>query len=228
MNKPSTPIIALAAITTLLLLPAGNLFAQEDPTDYPTITTQPDDQGTYVGSNVTFSVTATNADSYQWLRNGTSIDGETNQTLSITNVSLDDVAYYTCYVSKDAQAVPTRSAVLNAVTSNDGVGNVTVFGPTTANTGSGTGCPGAFTGYATYIKVSGWGWSPTGTFHSAADTNRLDTKVEYVGRYGDHGCNQTTAVIPNPAPNPKYRFSIYFTNNVPTNPYPITLTGFLP
>jgi len=63
--------------------------------------------------------------------------------------------------------------------------------------------------------------------HTVTDTNRTDTKIQYVGLYGDSGCAQTTISIPNPTFSPAYQFCIYFTNNVPTNAYPMVLmTGF--
>src|SRR5688572_26866267 len=115
MNKSNTLVIALATVTAFLLLSAEKVFADEDQPEFPTITTQPEDQAIRIGSNVVFSVTASDADSYQWLRNGTVLEGKTNSTLSIDQITVDDVAFYTCYVAKNTEEVPTRSAVLNAV-----------------------------------------------------------------------------------------------------------------
>jgi hypothetical protein len=226
MNRLKTPTLVLATVAASLLF-SGSLFAQDDPT-FPTVTTQPEDQAINVGSDVTFTTDATNADSYQWLRNGVAMDGKTNKCLTIPQITTNDVAYYTCYVANNSEEVPTRSAALNAVACGDGTAGVTVFGPTVFSSGTSSTCPGAYAGYVTYVKTSGWGWTPTGTFHSATDTNRLDTQIVFVGRYGQTGCGQTTVVIPNPTANPKYRFAIYFPNNVPSNNYPITLQGFLP
>jgi hypothetical protein len=98
--------------------------------------------------------------------------------------------------------------------------------------GSGTNgtCPGGYIGYVNYTKTvaNGWGWVPTNTVHTATDTNRTDTKVEFQGKSGDFGCNQTTVTIPDPTTSTKYRFNVYFTNNVPTNAYSIVLAGFNP
>jgi len=89
-----------------------------------------------------------------------------------------------------------------------------------------------YAGYVNYIKTisQGWGWAPTTntTLHTATDANRLDTKVQYVGKFGDAGCSQTIVTVPHPTYTPKYRFTIYFPNNVPTNSYAITLVGFDP
>jgi hypothetical protein len=111
---------------------------------------------------------------------------------------------------------------------------VVVFGfPLPGSGGTGT-CPGHFAGYVNFTKTTqqGWGWAPDttngNTVFIASDTNRPDTKIQYGGMYGDIGCNQTGVTVANPAISPAYRFTIYFTNNVPTNAYPITLDGFKP
>ena len=109
-------------------------------------------------------------------------------------------------------------------------GPIIVFGTPFLGGGSKGGCPGHYAGIVAYTKTisQGWGWAPiSGTrVLTATDTNRTDTKVECVGGYGDSGCDQTTVTIPYPPFSPVYRFTIYFTNNVPTNVYPIVLTGF--
>jgi hypothetical protein len=98
--------------------------------------------------------------------------------------------------------------------------------------GSGT-CPGKYAGYVIFTKTpaQGWGWSPSTntTVYTATDTNQPNTKVQFVGDYGDSGCAQTTVTVPYPM-SPVYRFGIYFPqgSQVPTNAYPITLSGFNP
>lgn len=117
---------------------------------------------------------------------------------------------------------------LNTVQSSF-AGPVTVYAMPVASSGTNGLCPGGYVGYVAYMKTnSAWGWAPTNTVHTATDTNRTDTKVEFNGRLKDSGCNQTTVTVPNPCPSTKYRFTIYFTNDVPTNDYPIELEGFAP
>lgn len=103
---------------------------------------------------------------------------------------------------------------------------------TTPVVSSGTNgvCPGGYAGYAYYYKTvaQGWGWAPTGTVHTATDTNRTDTKVEFIGKSNDTGCNQTTVTVPHPTTSTKYQFKVYFPDNVPTNSYGLTLSGFNP
>jgi hypothetical protein len=110
--------------------------------------------------------------------------------------------------------------------------DVVVYGAPLFGSGSGATCPGPYKGIVNYIKSvsQSWGWeiNTNATVYTATDTNRTNTKIEYVGAYGDVGCGQTTVTIPYPAVSPVYRFTIYFTNNVPTNDYNITLHGFNP
>jgi hypothetical protein len=109
--------------------------------------------------------------------------------------------------------------------------DIIVYGAPLATSGYNEACPGAYTGYISYkLAPPVWGWAPSTntTVYTASDTNRTDTQVEYVGAYGDEGCGQTTVTIPYPAISPAYRFSIYFTNNVPLTNYPITLRGLTP
>jgi hypothetical protein len=237
MNKKIPHIITLAAITGLLAI-AGNIAHTQttdafDQSEFPTITAQPVDQAVSVGSNAVLSVQAVNADSYQWLSNGVAIEGQTNSTLTLENVGVNNAGSYSCNVSQnDGDAVPTRAASLNVMTPSTFVGDpITVFGGPKVSGGTIGTCPGSFVGYVNYTKTisQGWGWVPSGTVHTATDgSGRTDTKIGYMGKYGDTGCNQTSVTIPNPPPSPSYRFTIYFPNSVPTTNYPIVLSGFNP
>lgn len=228
MKKRIIQIIAFAAIAGLASVAWA--AAELDQAEFPLIATQPTDQAVAVGGSTVLTVEAVNGDSYQWLRNGVVIDGETNSTLVLENVGTNDVGYYTCAVIRGSEAVPTRAAQVNVYTL-DGGGTITVFGAPVFSSGSQGTCPGPYAGYVNYKKTisQGWGWAPTvgAPTQIASDNNRTDTKVEYGGKYGDSGCNQTSVTV-DPVYSPKYRFTIYFTNNVPTNAYAITLTGFDP
>ncbi len=105
--------VALAAMTGIVLA----AHAQDaDQSQFPTILQQPVDQCLPVGSPATFSVVATNADSYQWYKNNTALDGQTNSSLTLASLTVDDVAYYSAAVLKGDNAVPTRMANLNVYT----------------------------------------------------------------------------------------------------------------
>jgi Immunoglobulin domain len=206
--------------------------------EFPKIIFQPEDQLVPFGSNAVFTVKAANADGYQWLRNGNPMDNQTNNSFTITNAGVSDVGFYSCYVYKDMEGVPTRAASLmvytNSIDPQTGVDPVVVFGFPLSGSGEQGSCPGSYAGYVIYSKTvqQGWGWAPDtsngNTVFTASDTNRTDTKIQYGGAYGDNGCNQTSVTVPNPPYSPVYRFTIFFTNNVPTNAYPITLDGFKP
>lgn len=242
MNKQKLQIIALAVITGLTAVAVNVAYAADSvltiQSEFPLITQQPEDQMAYVGSNATFTVKAENADGYQWLQNGNPISDQTNNSLTITNAGIKDVGYYSCNIFKGIEMVPTRAASLMVFTSSidpqTGVDPIVVFGFPLSGNGSQNTCPGHYTGYINYTKTSqqGWGWAPDtsngNTIFTASDTNRTDTKILWGGAYGDNGCNQTTTAVVNPPMSPVYRFTIYFTNNVPTNAYPITLDGFKP
>jgi hypothetical protein len=241
MNKKISQIIVFAAITGWIVLIGIGVYADDSglvvQPEFPKIISQPEDQMVYLGSNATFTVTAENVDAYQWLRNGNLINAQTNSSLIIANAGINDVGFYSCDVYKNTEAVPTRAASLLVYTSSidpqTGIDPIVVFGFPLSGSGSQGNCPGPYVGYVNYTKsiTNGWGWAPdttNNTIFTASDTNRTDTKIEYVGAYGDNGCNQTTVTVPNPPISPVYRFAIYFTNNVPTNAYAITLDGFNP
>jgi len=262
MKKHVTRGIAALAFAGSVLA----LHAQDTTTDqsqFPTILQQPVDDCAPVGSSVTFSVLATNADSYQWYRNNVAMDGQTNTSFTLASVTTNDVAYYSAAVTKGSESVPTRMACLNVYMTaasapvqslsartmslnsmaslslgaspmtdlGDG-GPIVVFGLPVVSSGGSGSCPGPFSGYVNYTlpMSQGWGYVPdtNTTVYTASDQNQSNTKVQAAGYYGDIYCAQTTATIPYPAPSPKYRFAIYFPRGtqVPTNAYPITLTGF--
>ena len=67
----------------------------------PLIASQPQDQTAPVGDQVTLSVTAfgTQPLSYQWLKDGTNLDGATASSLAWTDVQLADAGTYSVSVS---------------------------------------------------------------------------------------------------------------------------------
>ncbi len=227
-----------ASVSSLSAAAPSALTISVPQPQYPFIVYQPDDQFVPYGSNATFSVTALNANGYQWLKNGNALPNATNSTLLIQNAGIQDVSYYSCAVFKGMESIPTRSASLQVYTNwidpQTGVDPMVVYSFPYPGGGAGGSCPGAYVGYVNYTLpyTNGWGWAPDtsngNTVFTASDTNSTSTKVQYVGEYGDVGCNQTTVTVPYPAFSPVYRFTIYFTNAAPTNPYPITLSGFKP
>ena len=213
-----------------------------DPKEHIKIIDEPDDQWAKEGDNVNFSVsvkTPTWEDqrltlSYQWHRGSQPLDGKTNSVCPITNVTVAQVGLYSCVISKGNQVVVSQPASLSVTPTNGFrlTGPFLVFGAPVASSGApNTNCPGSYIGYVNYTKsvAQGWGWAPsTNSSHAATDTNQIRlTRVEYGGKFGDTGCNLRYVPV-TPTNSTKYRFTIYFTNNLPTNPYPISLEGFVP
>ena len=229
-NKQIAAIICILATGCAFTSSAADDL---DQAQFAQIVVQPTDQALPVGSSTVLSVQSANADGYLWFRNGVMITGQTNSILALQSVSTNDVGYYACAVLKDGEVVPTRAANVSVFTVMAAQGQITLYSTPIAGGGSSGSCPGSYAGYVSYTKTvsQGWGWTPSAgtTNHIAADgTTRSDTKIYYLGKYGDSGCNQTSVTVPDPASSPKYRFAIYFSSDVPTNSYPITLTGFDP
>lgn len=78
----------------------------------PVITLQPASQAIADGSNVSFSVTATGAVSYQWRKGGTDIAGATATTYTITGARAADAANYTVAVTNAAGTTLSAAATL--------------------------------------------------------------------------------------------------------------------
>ncbi len=217
-----------------------------DQSAFPIIAAQPVDQAVIAGSNVVLSVQAVYADNYQWQSNGVDIAGQTNSTLILQNVGVNNAGSYSCNVSQTGgDPVPTRAAsvVVETAASATGAGvmangvlgggPIVVSGGPKASNGTQGTCPGSFVGYVIYSKTisQGWGWTPISgatTLTASDGGGRTDTFITYMGKYGDTGCGQTTVTIPYPPPSPAYRFTVFFPSSVPTTNYPIILTGFNP
>lgn len=79
----------------------------------PAITTQPTAQTTLVGSNVSFTVSATGTSlTYQWRKNGTPISNATSATLSLTNVQHSAEGTYDVRVQNRCDTVISTAVAL--------------------------------------------------------------------------------------------------------------------
>lgn len=78
----------------------------------PSISSQPSGTVVCLGDNTSFTVTATNADSYQWQLNGTNVSGATSASLNINGVTNADGGSYTCIVTNTCGDVTTTAATL--------------------------------------------------------------------------------------------------------------------
>jgi hypothetical protein len=80
----------------------------------PFITAQPRGQVGYWGKTVTFTVTTAGTPplSYQWLKNGTPIEGATGSSLVLTNLQLSDAGNYSVVVSNAYGSITSSNAYL--------------------------------------------------------------------------------------------------------------------
>jgi hypothetical protein len=96
---------------------AGDSSAVFSPTletesEPPVILVQPQSQSVFTNVTVTFSVTASNATSYQWQSNTIAIAGQTDDTLTLSHVVIADSATYRVVVSNATSSVISSNAVL--------------------------------------------------------------------------------------------------------------------
>jgi hypothetical protein len=84
----------------------------------PVIIKQPQSQTVLTNVTVLFSVTASNATSYQWQSNLVAMPGQTNETLTLSNVVAGDDASYRVVVSNATDFVISSNAVLTVTQPN--------------------------------------------------------------------------------------------------------------
>jgi alpha-tubulin suppressor-like RCC1 family protein len=174
------------------------------------ITSQPQNQSTYVGGQASFSVAATGKGpfSYQWQLYGTNLPSATNNPLVLTNVQLSGAGPYSVSVSNVFGAVQSSSALLTVVPiwmtaqplSQAGFLGQTINFAITAQASlplsyqwqfNGADLPGATTSSLTLTNCQ---YGRAGTYRvvvntSAAATNSADTSltVAQVASWGKQG-----------------------------------------
>jgi uncharacterized delta-60 repeat protein len=96
------PIVAVGSAATILELPL------------PAIATPPLSASVATGGSVTLSVTASGVGpfSYQWFKDGVLLNGATNATLTLANVSSANAGNYTVRVTNSFGSVTTSAATL--------------------------------------------------------------------------------------------------------------------
>ncbi len=85
----------------------------------PTVTTQPTGQTVAVGIAATFTVVASGTEplSYQWIKDGTAIDGATSAQYTTPSTTKGGTSFYSVTVSNSLGSVTSDSAALKVVTS---------------------------------------------------------------------------------------------------------------
>ena len=121
-NTTNGSPVTFAVLTTISgadprLLAATNIptwFYGWSPAFAPYILTQPANQSVAGGQSANFNVVAAGISdpTYQWLKNGTPLGGQTSATLTINNANANAVASYSVIVSNAAGTVTSSSATL--------------------------------------------------------------------------------------------------------------------
>ena len=86
-----------------------------DPATSPVIAWQPVSQAVAAGSTVVFNSSATNAERYQWQRNGVNIPNEVFSTLVIDHASSTNEGTYRCFVANASAGVTSNAAELTVL-----------------------------------------------------------------------------------------------------------------
>jgi hypothetical protein len=98
----------------------------------PTITSQPANVTTVIGSTATFSVTATSSGgslSYQWKKNGTNIGGATSSSFTTGTLTInDDNSSYTVVVTDSNGSTTSSAAILRTFWNLSGAISVAAIG----------------------------------------------------------------------------------------------------
>lgn len=89
--------------------------------DVPAIVSQPAPQSVQVGATATFSVNVTGANSYQWRKNNSNLQGQTTATLTLNNVQLADSGNYDCALTNDCGNVTSESVKLSVMPAGAGI-----------------------------------------------------------------------------------------------------------
>ena len=150
----------------------------------PTITAQPASAERCVAGNITFNVTATDATSYQWKKGGLAMVGETNSSLTLSNLTLADADDYSVTVTNTCGNVTSNNATLtiNALPS----AGSSAGGPITFCSGGSVSLTA--TGGTTYQ------WRKDGTNTATSNPLVVTTSGSYdVYAISDKGCTSASA-----------------------------------
>ena len=178
---------------TTLTMPSGAPFLGIPPA----ITGNPPNRTICVGSNTTFSITATNATAYQWqvnagsgftnLTNVAPYSGATTATLTITGATASMTGFtYRCVASGAGSATSNAGTLIvpNIIVSTTLQNNVNCFGGTT-----GSATVSAIGGISPYT----YSWAPSGG--TAATATGLAAGTYTVTVTDNIGCQKTHNVI---------------------------------
>src|SRR5262249_18378540 len=148
----------------------------------PRILVAPRDQTQAVGNNVTFTVTASGTPplSFQWQKEDTALQGETNVSLTLHSVQLADAGTYSVQVTNSLGSVTSSNATLTVLQASTNFLINLDFGAGlthSAKTGAAAiGTAGDFWNY--YSRDDGHGgWLTFGAVSHLRMANLVDTSV---------------------------------------------------
>lgn len=238
-----------ATVAGLLVGGSGCLCPSTSSNQRPTISIsrQPGSKLAKSGEEVVFetevAIRGRENPRYQWFLNSKPLDevtarelcitGQTGKRLTIKRAGAEHMGLYECVVDHercdaDGPAAITERAELMIYHHSV----VTVYG-TPIGGGASAGannCPPKYVGYVNFRKPTApYGWkltNPNGT-GTASDPISPNTVVRYFGAaLSKNGCGANRVTVP--SGTDAYRFTIYFTNTVPSGAYSIKLDGFEP
>ena len=220
------PVVTSISGTDARLLAATNIptwFYGWQPQLAPNILTNPMGQSISGGGTATFTVAATGipAPTYQWLKNGTPISGQTGSSLTISNASANDATSYSVIVSNSVNVVTSSSASLTVantapaltpvsdqtvnVGANVSIANIATDPDVPAQTLSFT-LPVAPSGAAVDSGSGSFTWRPT--VSAAGTTNPVQVVVTDNGTPNLSATNSFNVIV-NPLTQPTMSSSAY-------------------
>jgi hypothetical protein len=137
----------------------------------PTFTTQPQSQGAFTGTRVTFSAAASGSGtiSYQWRKNGLDIFGATATSYAIASVQQSDAGSYSVLATDSNGSTSSSSAVLTVQTA--GVAPVILASPVSQTVVAGTSV--SFAGSASGTPPPAYQWRKNGIAIPGATSSTL-------------------------------------------------------
>jgi hypothetical protein len=147
----------------------------------PIIAAQPANEAVLAGQSTNFSVTAVGMPglNYQWIFNGTNILGETNASLPLSDIQLNDDGNYAVQVTNILGSAISSNALLSIYTSAVPVLNALSFSESNGLQFSVSGVPGF--NYAILASTNLTDWWPLTTNNSPFDF--IDTNINFPERF---------------------------------------------
>ena len=156
----------------------------------PQITSQSSSQSVCENQSITLNVTAsgTNPITYQWFSGGSPISGATNNTYTISSVSISDAATYYCKVSNACTSTPVvSSGIVITVKTSPSVTSQTA----SVSVCSGSAAPFSITTTGTSPITYQW-YSPSGSISSATN-NTYTISSASTSNAGNYYCVSTNS-----------------------------------